>query len=205
MAPFRSSRGPLLEGLIVLVILGVGALIGGAAMEYGVRMRGPIAAQPAVAGPGAAPLPATDIAADVARLKTLVPSQSHTMSDVSYHWSGLWFAGQQGNWPLAQFYFDETRQHIRWTINIRPVRKDPDGNDVNLKGIFDAVDTGAFADVKRTIEQKDRAAFTTAYKASLEACYACHKSSGKPYLRPMIPPTPPQTLINYDPKATWPQ
>jgi cytochrome c553 len=201
MARSATGRSPLFEGLIVLAVLGVGAVIGGAVIEYSVRTRVSVAANLATVKP----VPTGDMAADVARLKTLVPSQSHTMADVGYHWSGLWFAGQQGNWPLAQFYFDETRQHIKWTINIRPVRKDPDGNDVNLKGIFDAVDSGAFADVKRTIEQQDHAAFATAYKASLEACYACHKSSGKPYLRPMIPRTPPQTLINYDPKATWPQ
>ncbi len=187
----------------MLSVPGVGALVGGAAVGTGSDARS-TTAQPA-AGAAAVKSAATgDVDADVARLKTLVPSQSHTMADVGYHWSGLWFAGQQGNWPLAQFYFDETRQHITWTINIRPVRKDPDGNDVNLKGIFDAVDTGAFADVKRTIEQKDRAAFAAAYKASLEACYSCHKSSGKPYLRPRIPTRPPQTLINDDPKATWP-
>ena len=61
--------------------------------------------------------------ADVERLKTVVPSQSHSMSDVGFHWTNLWFAGQQGNWPLAQFYFDEARQHIQWTIQIRPIRK----------------------------------------------------------------------------------
>jgi hypothetical protein len=201
MSESRPGRGRLLEGLIVLAVLGVGAVIGGAAVEYAVRMRAPAGAQPAAVKPAAS----GDLATDVARLKTVVPSQSHTMADVGYHWSGLWFAGQQGNWPLAQFYFDETRQHIKWTIAIRPVRKDPDGNDVNLQGIFDAVDTGAFVAVKHAIEAQDRAAFATAYKASLDACYSCHKSSGKPYLRPMIPPMPPQTIINYDPKATWPR
>jgi len=39
----------------------------------------------------------------------------------------------------------------------------------------------------------------------LEACYSCHKASGKPYLRPMIPTVPPQSIITYDPNAKWPQ
>jgi hypothetical protein len=38
--------------------------------------------------------------ADVARLKTNAPSQSHTMSDVGYHWTNLWFAAEKKNWPL---------------------------------------------------------------------------------------------------------
>jgi len=76
---------------------------------------------------------------------------------------------------------------------------------VDLKGIYDAVDSSAFATVKRAIEAKDSQGFSTAYKQALEACYSCHKTSGKPYLRPMVPTAPPQTIINYDPKASWPQ
>ena len=38
-----------------------------------------------------------------------------------------------------------------------------------------------------------------------EACYQCHKAAGKPYQRPMVPTITPQTIINYDPKADWPQ
>src|SRR3954467_15295973 len=49
--------------------------------------------------------------ADVARLKSIATDQSHTMADVSYHFSNLWFAGQAENWPLAQFYSDETHSH----------------------------------------------------------------------------------------------
>ena len=197
----RAARKPLLEALAALVLLCVGAAIGAAAVEYEGRTRlgsntPPAAAKPVASG---------DVATDVARLKTVVPSQSHTMADVGYHWAGLWFAGQKGNWPLARFFFDESRQHITWTIAIRPIRKDPDGNEVDLKGIYDAVDSSVFATVKHAIEEKDREAFATAYKQSLEACYACHKSSGKPYLRPMVPTIPPQTIINYEPGASWPQ
>src|SRR5215472_12314387 len=84
------------------------------------------------------------IRSDVARLKANAPSQSHTMSDVGYHWTNLWFAGEKKNWPLATFYFDETRQHILWTIRLRPVRKGADGKDVNLVPIFEGIDTSAF-------------------------------------------------------------
>jgi hypothetical protein len=139
--------------------------------------------------------------ADVERLKTLVPSQSHTMQDVAYHWTNLWFAGQQGNWPLARFYFDEAHQHIQWTIQIRPIRKDPDGRDVDLQSIFQAVDSTLFAAVKIAIEQKNGPQFATAYKNSLDGCYSCHKSSGKPYLHPVVPTVPAQTIIDFSPET----
>ena len=46
--------------------------------------------------------------------------------------------------------------------------------------------------------------FESAYRGLIESCYSCHKAAGKPYLRPMVPTTPPQSIINYDPKANWP-
>src|SRR5712671_6181078 len=106
-----------------------------------------------VAGCGGASSNSTSVgatlsSADVARLKATVPSQSHTMADVGFHWTNLWFAGEQKNWPLAQFYFDEARQHIQWTIQIRPIRKDLEGRDVDLQAIFQAVDASTFAAVK---------------------------------------------------------
>ena len=148
---------------------------------------------------------ATSGPADIERLKTLVPSQSHSMADVGFHWTNLWFAGRQKNWPLAQFYFDETRQHIQWTILIRPIRKDPEGRDVDLQAIFQAVDSSTFAAVKIAIERKDSAQFETAYKGALDGCYSCHKSSGKPFLRPIVPTAPAQTIIDFSPDTATAQ
>ena len=143
--------------------------------------------------------------AEVDRLKDAVPSQSHAMTDVGYQFANLWFAGEKENWPLATFYLNETRSHIRWTIRIRPVRKDLAGNPVDLKGIFDGVETGVLSALKEAIEKKDRDQFVTSYRQTIEACYACHKASDKPFLRPMIPLTESQSIINPDPNATWPQ
>ncbi len=148
--------------------------------------------------------PAT-LAADVARLKDVAPAQSHAMIDVGYHMANLWFAVQKRNWPFAAFEVDETRNRLRWAIRIQPVRKDAEGKEVDVKGIFDGIDNSSLATLKQTVEKKDGVGFVTAYKVMLESCYSCHKAAGKPYLRPMIPTAPPQTIINYDPNAKWPE
>jgi len=184
--------GPLRASPVVAVLLFAGAFTGGLAVEY---WRG--RATPHTLATGS-----TGTSADVDRLKTLVPSQSHSMADVGYHWTNLWFAGQQKNWPLADFYFDEARQHIQWTIRIRPVRKDDAGRDVNLQPLFEAVDASTFAAVKIAIERKSSADFASAYKGALEGCYSCHKASGKPFLHPIVPSAPAQTLIDFNPDAT---
>ena len=200
---------PASNALVRVVLPGViGALVGAGAVEY--RHRADVAASPASMKEAAADVNGAKsdfdgVRADVARLKANAPSQSHTMSDVGYHWTNLWFAGEKKNWPLAQFYFDETRQHILWTIRLRPVRKGPDGNDVNLVPIFEGIDTSAFKTMAEAIEKQNPQTFAAAYRAALEACYGCHKASGKPYLRPAIPTAPAQTIINFDPAAAWPQ
>ena len=141
---------------------------------------------------------------DVARLKNITPSQSHVMEDVGFHYSNLWFAGQKKNWPLATFYYNESRNHIRWLLRINPNPKTPEGEVVNAQGIFDGIDTSSLAMLKKSIEDKNVEEFTSAYKVMLESCYSCHKSVGRPYLRPMIPTAPPQSIINFNPDASWP-
>ena len=142
---------------------------------------------------------------DVARLKSIVTDQSHVMSDVGYHFANLWFAGEKKNWPLAKFYFDETRSHISWATRVIPIRKDSAGRDVDLKAIWQAVDSSLFTQIGAAIEQKSSDKFNDAYRGAMAGCYACHKASSKPYLRPRIPTTPPQPIINFDPEAKWPE
>src|SRR3954447_5182223 len=142
--------------------------------------------------------------AEVARLKGMVPDQSHAMKDVGYHFSNLWFAGQKQNWPLAKFYLDETRSHLRWAVRIIPVRKTKAG-DLDLKGILDAVDNTLLAQIQTEMDSKNVAGFEKAYRQALEGCYSCHRAAEKPYLRPQVPTQPETSIINFDPEAKWPQ
>jgi len=187
-APRRTVSAPALLGALV-----IGAIIGGMVVEYWMtRSVQTPAAQTAATG---------DIAADVAFLKSIVPTQSHTMNDVGYHWANLWFAAQKKNWPLARFFFDEARQHIRWTILIRPVRQRSDGGTVDVKGLFAGFDMSLMAAVQLAIEDQNEAEFVNAYKQALDGCHSCHVASEKPYLRPVVPTAPPSTLIDFNPPA----
>src|SRR5262245_34133474 len=134
---------------IAIALLILGAIGGAALVEYWRTSSLPIEAQ----GDGATDRSRLD--ADINQLKGTVPSQSHAMADVAYHWNNLWFAAQKQNWPLAQFYFDESRSHMLWTIRIRPVRKAPDGQPVDLNSIFESIDTSTLTPVKAAIAQKD--------------------------------------------------
>ena len=140
-----------------------------------------------------------------AAIDGLLPDQAHAMADVGYHFANLWFAAQAKNWPLAGFYLDETRSHLKWGVRIKPLRKDLAGRDVNLPAILEGVENSFFTEVRKAIDAKDAEKFTAAYRASLEGCYGCHKASDKPYLRPQVPRAPPAAVINFDPEASWPR
>ena len=143
---------------------------------------------------------------EVATLRQLIPTNSTIMMDVQWHWTNLWWAGKRRNWPLAQYYFNESRGHIQQLVRKNPtIRNQVDGTDVALQGIFDGIDTSSLAMVKDAIAKKDGVGFDKDYKIMLESCYSCHKSVGRPYIRPQIPTAQVQSIVNMDPNATWPQ
>ena len=96
------------SGILILVL--IGAALGGAAADYLVRTRG-------TSTPNAQGVDLQALQADVERLESLLPNQSHIMMDVGYHWTNLWVAAQQKNSPLARFMFSEAKQHIAWTAS----------------------------------------------------------------------------------------
>jgi hypothetical protein len=145
------------------------------------------------------------IQTDVQQLKDKAADQAHAMASVSYHFNNMWFAAEAKNWPLAEFYWNETRSHLRWAVRIIPIRKDKAGSEIKLAEILDAMENTPLKQLQEAIAAKDHARFVAAYKFSLETCYACHKASDKAFLRPQIPDRPAEPTINFDPQADWPK
>ena len=147
-----------------------------------------------------------EVPQEIATLRQLIPTNSTIMMDVQWHWTNLWFAGKRRNWPLAQYYFNESRGHIQQLVRKNPtIRNNVEQKDVDLTGIFDGIDTSSLAMVKDAIEKKDGPAFDKDYKLMLESCYACHKAVGRPYIRPQMPTAQVQSIVNMDLTAAWPQ
>jgi hypothetical protein len=142
--------------------------------------------------------------AEVKRLEGLLSDQAAVMSHVGYHFSNLWWAIDRENWPLADFYLGETKNNIDWAVRTRPVRKNNAGQDVDLRGIAQALENTQLAQMKQAIAARQKAECVKLYEQMMEGCYACHKASDKPYLRPQKPPRPEAPIINFDPNATTP-
>lgn len=152
--------------------------------------------------------PTPDLAALAAEIETIkgrLPDQSHAMADVAYHFSNLWFAGQNEHWDLANFYCAETKSHLRWAVRIIPVRKDNAGQTIELEKILQAVENSPLKQLEDSIKARDTEAFEKAYRFTVEGCYSCHKAVDKPFLHPQIPKEPEARVINFDPKPDWPK
>ncbi len=147
----------------------------------------------------------TQVTEELQTAKGHLPDQSHAMQDVGYHFSNLWFAGQNQHWELANFYWSETRSHLHWAVRIIPVRKDNAGVEIKLVDILEAMENGPLKQLGEAIASKDSDAFEKAYRFSVETCYSCHKASDKPFIRVQIPTEPETPIINFDPNATWPR
>lgn len=187
-------------------LLGIGAALGaGITLFLLLPPLGPLV--PSVEVQAEEPASSSDTASiqGVEAIEGKLPSQSHAMMDVAYHFANLWFAAQAENWPLADFYLRETLSHLKWAVRIIPIRKDPEGNDVDLGGILESIETTHFVWMSDAIAKKEKGWFEQGYRLTVEACYACHKASGRSYLQPQMPEAPPEKMIRFSPDAEWPK
>jgi hypothetical protein len=136
-----------------------------------------------------------ELKSEIEALRGSLPSQSHTMADVEFHFANLWFAGKNEDWPLATFYFNETRSHLNWAVRVRPVRRVSSG-ELDLRPMLAGIESSGLADLKTAIDNNDSAAFEAAYRGMMGQCYACHVAAEKPYLQPHIPESPPSAMVN---------
>jgi hypothetical protein len=169
---------------------------------FGNRGRLAIAQGPAEA---AAPAAIEALRSELEIIKGKLPDQAHAMQDVGYHFSNLWFAARARHWLLAAFYNQEVLSHLKWAVRIIPTRKDSLGQEIDLEEILEAFENSPWTDLKNAIAAEDDAAFERAYRFALENCYACHKASDKPFIRPQMPEEPETPIINFDPGAEWPR
>ena len=142
------------------------------------------------------------LAAEIETIKGKLPDQSHAMEDVSHHFANLWFAAQQENWPLANFYSTETRSHLRWAVRIIPKRKDSVGREVDLQAILQAFENGPWKQLQDAIagqRQKQPSRRPTASRWKLVTLATERRKTVPSTANSRAPENP---IINFDPSAS---
>jgi hypothetical protein len=122
--------------------------------------------------------------------KTYKPGLGEFMTGIQLHHAKLWFAGQNQNWPLADFEIHEIQESLD-DINVFCTDR-PEVKSIGmLKPAIDSVTTA--------IQQKSLQLFKNSFSVLTNTCNNCHKATDHAFNVVMIPSNPP--VSNQDFKA----
>jgi hypothetical protein len=107
----------------------------------------------------------------------------------------LWFAGQAGNWPLADYELDELKEGYEDIVKYFPTK-----DDVPTGPMASAIIEKEVAELNKAIEAKDRKQFAAAFEKLTASCNACHQSSKKPFIVVQRPTANPYANQSFAPR-----
>ena len=114
--------------------------------------------------------------------KTYKPGLGEFMTGIQLHHAKLWFAGQNQNWPLADFEIHEIMEALD---DIEEFCKDrPEAKSIGM--LKPAIDT-----VTDAIRQKDLRSFKNSFSLLTNTCNNCHKATDHGFNVVTIPNNPP--------------
>lgn len=103
----------------------------------------------------------------------------------------LHFAGQAGNWALADFYLHEIDEMAETIIEAKVVDE-----GVKVGELMKAMLPPSIASVREAIQSRDPAEFASRYEGLLSSCNACHTSTRHAFVKIVVPKEP--TYQNQD-------
>jgi hypothetical protein len=124
-------------------------------------------------------------------VEAMKPGLGELMLDIQVHHNKIWFAGKEGNWPLAQFEFDEIMEIVKQAGVIETDRKEV---KYFPKMIYPQLDS-----LQAAIKQKDTKVFERSFTLLTTACNDCHKEVSFPFNQIKIPDQPPYSNQDFIP------
>jgi len=104
-----------------------------------------------------------------------VPGLGETMGATQMRHLKLWYAGEAGNWALADYELDEIEEGFADIVRYHPdEHKD---SPYPLKQLVPRFTTEPVARLRTAISNQNRRDFTTAYDALTRSCNACHAAT----------------------------
>ena len=114
--------------------------------------------------------------------KTYKPGLGEFMAGIQLHHAKLWFAGQNQNWPLADFEIHEIGESLD---DINEFCKDrPEVKNIGM--LKPAIDS-----VSSAIRQKSLQLFKNSFSVLTNTCNNCHKATDHGFNVVIIPTSPP--------------
>lgn len=118
------------------------------------------------------------------------PGFGEFMSGIQVHHAKLWFAGENKNWPLADFEIHEMKEGLEDIKEFCADREEASSIDM-INGPIDSV--------ANAIEQKNETRFKTAFILLTNTCNNCHKVTNHEFNTITIPDSPPLSNQSFQP------
>jgi hypothetical protein len=107
----------------------------------------------------------------------------------------LWFAGQAGNWPLADYELDELKEGYEDIVKYFPTK-----DDAPTGPMASAIIEKEVAELNKAIAAKNAKQFAAAFDKLTASCNACHQSSKKPFIVVQRPTANPYANQSFAPR-----
>ena len=115
------------------------------------------------------------IAATAARCsESYKPGLGELMNFTQMRHAKLWFAGQERNWQLARYEWDELQEGFDDVVRFHPSHKD---SPLPLSLLVPKIMTQPMGDVRDAIRAHDEQAFVAAYDELTAGCNSCHQAA----------------------------
>lgn len=102
------------------------------------------------------------------------PGLGEIMAQTATRHAKLWFAGQAGNWPLAEYELDELAEGFEDAAKYHPTHK---SSPVPLPRLIAKTMDAPLRQLAAAAKAQDGPAFARQYDALTQGCNACHLSS----------------------------
>ena len=116
-----------------------------------------------------------------------LPHLSEIMVQQQMRHIKLWFAGDAGNWPLADYEVDQLKDGFDDVAKLL-------GGDLAQQHVG-----GAISGLEKAIESKDHAAFVSAFDRLSAGCNACHGTLDHAFILIQRPVLLPYSDQNFSP------
>ena len=107
------------------------------------------------------------------------------MTNIQRHFGKLYFAGNEKNWELAEFYTHELEEAMEELEEHNVVE---DG--INISKFVKIMGLTPLESLDDAVDKKDLEAFKGAYTMQINHCNACHAATKHPFIRIKEPERP---------------
>jgi len=103
-----------------------------------------------------------------------VPGLGEIMTLTQMRHSKLWFAGQAGNWSLADYELDELNEGMQDAATFHATHKN---SPLPIPALIEKIMTDPVHRLETAIDAHNGSGFTQAFDALTEACNSCHRAT----------------------------